>query len=88
MTSASMMQHTLGFPDNSRCIYYSILSDLTQKDKNYNNSLFRSLSTIKSYVLKNNRNKITLSEIKDSTGVGTFRMLEYLFTDTSVKIRI
>lgn len=91
----ALMAHSIGFPDNkgniiqdTRWIYYPILSEETSECNNKDGDLFRSLNEIKCQAVNQKRTKLVIPQIEGVTGHIITRMLEFLFVDTNIQIAI
>lgn len=88
----AMMTHSLGFPNENgqttyvtRNIYYPIVSDKSSQESE-DLAVFQALQQIKEIVLKQNKTKIAIPELKGVEGVILKRMMEYLFEDVPVQV--
>lgn len=91
----AIMSHTLGFPDNkgnfnriTRWIHFPILSEKSNSSDEDDKLLFQSLSAIKSRLIKEKKYRVAIPEVEDVRGTVIIRMLQYLVSDTPIKLDV
>ncbi|KAG5860871.1 hypothetical protein JTB14_027017 [Gonioctena quinquepunctata] len=91
----AMMLHSLGFPreDGSflcspRYIYYPITTDGIGTKEVEDIDVFQSIVQIRNHILKNKKTKVALPELNGVGGMMLGRIVEYLFVNTNVEVKI
>ncbi|KAG5883312.1 hypothetical protein JTB14_008599 [Gonioctena quinquepunctata] len=91
----AMMLHSLGFPreDGSflcspRYIYYPITTDGIGTKEAEDIDVFQSIVQIRNHILKNKKTKVALPELNGVGGMMLGRIVEYLFVNTNVEVKI
>ncbi|KAG5863271.1 hypothetical protein JTB14_023338 [Gonioctena quinquepunctata] len=91
----AMMTHTLGFPvangdfkQEARWFYYPILSDQATSTDDDDKLLFQSLKTIKARLISDGRYNVAMPETEDIIWLVSTRMLQFLFSDTPIKLAV
>lgn len=92
---AALMTHTIGFPDSmghitqdTRRIYYPIISDGECWETVEDKVLFNALNMLKTQIVDNHSRKIAIPEMGGIAGTMFMRMIEYLFADTGIKLKM
>ncbi|KAG5872800.1 hypothetical protein JTB14_014639 [Gonioctena quinquepunctata] len=91
----AMMTHTLEFPDangdfkqEARWLHYPILSNRATSTDDDDKLLFQSLKTIKARLISDGRYNVAIPETEDIMGLVSTRMLQFLFSDTPIKLAV
>ncbi|KAG5877348.1 hypothetical protein JTB14_005148 [Gonioctena quinquepunctata] len=91
----AMMTHTLGFPDanedfkeEARCLHYPILSNRATSTDDDDKLLFQSLKTIKARLISDGRYNVAIPETEDIMELVSTRMLQFLSSDTPIKLAV
>lgn len=91
----ALMLHSLGFPEkngtftqNTRCIYYPILSESSAESDMDDAKLFEALAEIKSHLMEQKRYKVAVPQLGAIRGLMIVRMLRFLLADTPIELTI
>ncbi|KAG5888410.1 hypothetical protein JTB14_032100 [Gonioctena quinquepunctata] len=91
----AMMTHTLGFPDangdfkqEARWLHYPILSNRATSTDDDDKLLFLFLKTITARLISDGRYNVAIPETEDIMGLVSTRMLQFLFSDTPIKLAV
>lgn len=89
------MSYTLAFPDsegnttqNTRGIYYPIITEGEAWEKVEDETLFKALKELKEEIINNDTRIIAFPEMEGVSGIIYKRMIEYLYADTGVEIKM
>lgn len=91
----AIMVHSLGFPDDEgnmsyseRTIYYPILSEGGFHEEAEDQIMFQALHKVKQLALKRGKTELAVPELQGVGGMMFARMLEYLFANSEVTIKM
>lgn len=89
------MTYSLGFPEpdgnifqNTRCIYYPIVDDGGVWEKVEDEILFKALQRLKEQILNDKNWIVAIPEMGGISGTIYKRMIEYLFVDTGIEVKM